>query len=111
MALAIGQFAIPFLLLLNKPIKRHGVRLMPVALWVLAFRYVGIFWLVAPTFRDHMHFHWADAATMAGVGGIWLALFLGQLKKTTFLPNGDPRFKERMAVHVRGHIDHPFVQH
>ena len=110
-SLAVGQFFIPFLLLLNKPLKRHGKRLMPIALWVLAFRYIGIFWLVAPTFREHLQFHWADAATMAGVGGVWLALFLGQLKSTTFLPGGDPRFLAAQGEHVRGHIDHPFVQH
>lgn len=103
-ALTLGQFVIPFLLLLNKPLKRHGHLLARIALWVLAFRYLGIFWLVCPTFRPEMHFHWVDAATWLGMGGIWLGLFFGQLKRMTpLLPEGDPRLQEKLAAHVAGH--------
>ncbi len=102
--LTLGQFAIPFLLLLNKPLKRHGHLLARIAVWVLAFRYLGIFWQVAPTFREHLHFHWVDAATWLGVGGLWLAIFFGQLRRMgKLLPEGDPRLQAKLAVHVAGH--------
>ena len=102
-ALTLGQFLLPFLLLLNKPLKRHGHLLARVALWVLAFRYLGIFWQVAPNFREHLYFHWVDAATWLGVGGIWLGLFFGQLKRMALLPEGDPRLQAKLAVHAAGH--------
>lgn len=102
-ALAIGQFAIPFLLLLNKSMKRHGHLLAKIAIWVLAFRYLGVFWLVAPCFRDHLAFHWMDAATVVAVGGIWVGLFLGQLRKMQLLPMGDPRFKAKLEAAKGGH--------
>lgn len=103
LVLALFQFAIPFLLLLNKPIKRHSRILCKVALWILAIRYIGIFWLVAPTFRHHVHFQWLDAATWLAIGGFWLAAFFGFLKSRPLLPEGDPRFKEKFAYPEHSH--------
>lgn len=102
-ALTLGQFLLPFLLLLNKPLKRHGRLLALIAVWILAFRYLAIFWQVAPTFRDHPQVHWVDAATWLGVGGIWLGIFLGQLKRMHLLPEGDARLQAKLAVHAAGH--------
>lgn len=102
-ALFICQFVIPFFLLLNKPLKRHGNILSKIALWILAVRYLSVFWMVAPTFRDHVFVHWTDLAAWAGMGGLWIAAFLGLLKSKPLLPEGDPRFKAKMAEHVAGH--------
>ena len=101
--LFVFQFLVPFFILLNKPMKRHGAVLARIAAWVLLCRYAGIFWMVAPTFRDQVQFHWQDFAVWLGMGGVWAYVFLALLKSKPLLPDGDPRWKAKMAVHVVGH--------
>ncbi len=97
LTVAVCQFAIPFLLMLNKPVKRHGSILSKVALWVLGICYVSMHWLIAPTFRHRPELTWVDIACWVGIGGLWLAAFFGFLKSKPLLPLGDPRFKEKFA--------------
>ena len=39
-------------------------------------------------------FSWLDLAAPVGVGGVWLAAFLGQLQRRPILPNYDPLLAE-----------------
>ncbi len=48
LALVFLQFALPFLLLLSRDLKRDARKLVPVALLVLVMRYVDLYWMVAP---------------------------------------------------------------
>ena len=101
--LGVLMFALPFLVLLNKPVKRHSRILSKIAVWVLAMRYIGVFWMIAPTFRHEPRLHWIDLATWAGIGGIWLSAFFGLLKRRPLLPVGDPRFQEKFHAHPEVH--------
>jgi len=93
-ALGLLHFALPFLVLLSADIKKHARRLMRVALFLLAMRWVDLYWLVAPTFHHHITIHWLDITTVIAVGGLWLMLFFRLLGQRSLLPINAPRVKE-----------------
>ncbi len=87
------QFALPFILLLQRIMKRRPQSLAVVALLILFMRLVDILWLVEPTFHPTGFFiHWMDILTPIGLGGIWIAAFLWRLKGKPLLPVRDLRY-------------------
>jgi len=98
--LIYGQFVIPFLLLLSRPLKQHALSLSIVAAILLVMRFVDLFWIVMPEFYPGFHVHWLNFTIPAALGGIWLGTFLWQLKKRPLLPLGDPALEE--ALHYEG---------
>jgi len=87
------QFALPFILLLSRTVKRKAATLCAVALGVALMHQVELFWFVAPTFHpDGFMIHWTTFLTPLGIGGVWLAAFLSELQKRPLLPYRDPRF-------------------
>ena len=68
---------------------------MRIAVWILCARVVDIFWIVLPTYRTHgFALYWTDIAAFLGIGGIWLYVYLGQLRRRPLLPLHDPRLAE-----------------
>jgi hypothetical protein len=99
LGLVIFHFALPFLLLLSRDLKRNGRRLATLAVVVLVMRLVDLYWLVAPDFREGgFHLHWMDVALPLGVGGVWLWFFAWQLKSRPLLPVGDPALEEAVSA-------------
>jgi hypothetical protein len=97
--IAIVMFAIPFLALLSQARKQNPKRLMRVAIWILCARAVDIFWIVEPTFRNKgFALYWTDFAAFIGVGGIWVYVYLGQLRRRPLLPLRDPRVMAPSAL-------------
>ncbi len=97
----IFHFALPFLMLLSRDLKRNVRTLAGIAGMVLFFRLLDLFWLVAPDLAGHAHgehagVHALDIATTLAVGGFWLALFAWELKGRPLLPVGDPEIRELM---------------
>ncbi len=96
--LILLHFALPFVLLLSRDLKRNVVRLSVVAILVLAMRWVDLFWLAAPAFYpDHVALHWLDLAAPVALGGIWIGVFAGELGRRPLLPVGDPFLKEALG--------------
>lgn len=96
--LIVFHFALPFLLLLSRDLKRSGRRLATVAGAVIVMRLVDLFWLVAPEFsREGVRVHWLDLAAPVGLGGIWLWFFARQLRRRPLLPLMDPRTEEMLS--------------
>jgi hypothetical protein len=94
LAIVLLHFALPFLLLLSRDLKRHGRRLVLVALLVLAMRFVDLFWLIAPSLHtQRLGVHWLDVAALIGNGGLWLGVFAWQLQQRPLLPVRDPDFR------------------
>jgi hypothetical protein len=92
---ALSMFAIPFCLLLSQERKRHPIRLMRVAIFILFARLIDIFWIVEPTFRNKgFALYWTDFAAFFGIGGIWIYMYIGQLRQRPLLPLRDPRVAE-----------------
>jgi hypothetical protein len=98
-ALGLSMFAIPFLALLSQNRKRNPKRLIRVAIWILLARLLDVFWVVEPTFRNKgFALYWTDFAAFLGVGGIWVFVYLGQLRRRPLLPLHDPRLPEPEPV-------------
>ncbi len=93
-----GHFVLPFTLLLSADLKKKPALLAKVAIGVLVMRLVDLIWLVAPNFEHHgFPFHWMDIAIPVGLVGIWVFLFVRQLRSRPLLPLNDPFFKEAFA--------------
>jgi len=101
LVLVVFHFALPFLLLLSRDLKRNARMLGMVAAGVLLVRLVDLFWLVGPDMKGHGHgltLHWIDVAAALGVGGAWLWIFVGQLKDRPLLPLGEPELREMLEA-------------
>lgn len=93
--IGITMFAVPFLGLLSQARKQNPNRLIRVAVWILCARVLDVFWVVEPTYRNKgFALYWTDFAAFFGVGGIWLFVYLGQLRRRPLLPLHDPRLAE-----------------
>lgn len=91
MALIVGQFLVPFLLLLIPKVKKSPNLLVAVAVWILAFRVVDLYWVLMPFMRKEFAPHMMDAVAFIGMGGIWFFFFSQQLQKARLIPTHDPR--------------------
>ena len=102
--LVIFQFAVPFALLLSRPLKRSPERLVKVAVFLLIIRFIDTFMYVTPEFSaaganrwfvpgDHQSVffvNWLDIVTPIAIGGLWFWMFFTQLRQRPLLPIGDP---------------------
>ncbi|MFQ5676001.1 MAG: hypothetical protein ACE5G1_08910 [bacterium] len=96
----VFHFALPLIVLLSRRTKRNITVLSSVAVAMVFMRLVDLFWIIAPSFHpDGFSFHWLDIAAPIGIGGLWVATFLWQLKGRALLPVNDPRLKEAFAKH------------
>ncbi|MFN2481744.1 MAG: hypothetical protein ABR554_09780 [Pyrinomonadaceae bacterium] len=112
LALVVLHFALPFVLLLSRDLKRTARLLGGVALLVMLMRVVDLFWTVAPSVHS-AETHGASSGagvlgyalsfvTPIGLGGIWLWYFARELRKRPLLPLGDEGLDAALE-HPHGH--------
>jgi hypothetical protein len=100
MGLAGLHFAVPFLLLLSRQMKRQATDICRIALVLLLMRYIDLYWLIVPGFErgesdvHELTFHWLDLAALGAIGGAWLAVFCWRLSARVRLPMYDPELTE-----------------
>jgi hypothetical protein len=90
------HFAVPFLVLLSRDVKRNPRVLATVAAGILVMCVVDVFWIVKPGFQDHASVHWLDLAALVGLGGIWVSVFIGRLKSRSLVPVHDARVETHL---------------
>jgi hypothetical protein len=96
--LVLFHFAFPFALLLSRSLKRTGRTILQIAALMLVMRFVDLFWQVTPGLtKTGFKVSWMDFVAPLGIGGLWLAFFLFQLKKWPLLPVRDPHLEEAIA--------------
>ncbi len=108
--IAVFHFCAPFAIMLFRYVKRNPRLLYFVAIWMAVIRMVDVFWIVEPSFyQEGMPLHnqgfslsWMDLAAPIGIGGIWIAAFIWQLKRFPLLPVNDPRLTEIPKRMVEG---------
>jgi hypothetical protein len=105
--LIVLHFALPFALLLSRDLKRRAEMLAAVAGLVIVMRVIDLFWLVAPEFRRQgLTIDWFDPVTVVGLCGVWLALFIRELKARPMLPLRDPHLADAIGEGEQYSIDH-----
>jgi hypothetical protein len=102
--LILFHFAVPFVVLLSRTVKRAPDLLIKVAIGILVLRVVDLFWLIAPEFHENgLVVHWLDVVLPLSMGALWLAAFVWQLRGRAILPVHDPQFDEALgAIIERG---------
>lgn len=97
LALIILNFIVPFFLIVSRNTKRKlGILTFGAAL-LLFMHFVDVYWLVMPSFgQDGFTVSWIDLTCLLGVGGIYLAVVLFRMSKTTLIPIGDPRLQRAL---------------
>jgi hypothetical protein len=92
------HFAVPFLLLLSRRLKRDSRLLAGVAAWLLLLRLVDLIWTVEPAFPPGPRLaHALDILVPSALVTVWLAAYLRQLGSRPLLPVHDPEFAEVVA--------------
>jgi hypothetical protein len=101
-AIILLHFALPFLLLLSRNLKRNARRLVFVAWMIIFMRLIDLLWLIVPEF-EHRH-----STSLAGyiayfsaticLVGIWVGWFFWQLSRRSLLPYNDPQLHEALAA-------------
>ncbi|OFW02833.1 MAG: hypothetical protein A3I61_11960 [Acidobacteria bacterium RIFCSPLOWO2_02_FULL_68_18] len=109
--LVVFQFAVPFLLLLSRDLKRMPLRLVWVSAALLLVRDIDLFMLVAPEFdaasganlhvltgehASHVFVHWLDLAAPLAIGGLWVWMFFTQLAQRPLLAFADPYLRNAL---------------
>ncbi len=114
-ALIIGHFVIPFVFLISRWVKRWPVSLAVGALWMLAFHWIDLYWLIMPvippdvgSYSTYGALAEAYSATptrlgdplnylmLVGMLGLFAAVSLRRLSKRPALAVHDPRLPESL---------------
>jgi hypothetical protein len=92
--LVLFQFVVPFVALLSRPVKRNPGTLAAVALLVLVMRCADLYWMITPTFQTTIVPPLVFPALIAGIGGIWLVIYVWRLSAYPLLPVSDTSLLE-----------------
>ncbi|MBL7646952.1 MAG: hypothetical protein JNK74_12260 [Candidatus Hydrogenedentes bacterium] len=97
----------PMWRLLMRQNKTNPVTLRRIAIYVLATRFVDMYWNIAPSFENNhstlnVFTIICSLGAVAGIGGLWLWVFFNELKKRPILPQQDPR-EELMFLKDKAH--------
>lgn len=104
-ALIFGLFWVPFFLLLLRQNKRQTSLLVIIALYLLVMQVINWFWLITPAFHpEQFTVSWLDLVTFVGIGGLFVALLMFNLKRQPLLPPNDERVEFAVkTAHSPGH--------
>ena len=102
------HFAVPFLLLLFRSVKRASAIVWKVAICILVAKLVDLFWLIAPQFHpDRLAVSWMDVVLPLSLVALWLGCFIWQLRGRAILPVHDPQFEEALGRFLEGGRERP----
>jgi hypothetical protein len=100
--LMLFHFAIPFVLLLSRRVKRHAALILKVCVGILVVRLVDLYWLIGPELhRTGVSVSVLDVLLPVSLFTFWLGFFVYQLRRRPLLPLHDPQFEESLG-HILG---------
>lgn len=103
LALLLLHFALPFVLLLSRDLKRNAKLLGALAAFMILMRFVDLYWLIGPDLAGHageghgFHVHWLDLTAPLGIGGLWLYFFARRLRSRPLVPIGEPEIRRLLG--------------
>ena len=96
--LMVGHFAVPFLYLVGRTVKRHAATLALGGAWLLVMHFVDVYWQVMPTLHpEGVRVSPLDVAAFAAVGGCFVAAGGWLMRRQALVPLRDPRLAESVA--------------
>ncbi len=97
LALVVGHFLLPFLVLLSRGPKRRKGALAAAAGWLLVMHWLDLYWFVIPVGSEHATVNWASLALTLGLGGALIARLLWGARSVSLVPEKDPRLLESLT--------------
>ena len=95
LALLIFHFAIPFLLLLPRDLKRSPRAMAAIGIMLLIMHYFDVYWLAMPVLHPNgMVIHWLDFASLAAVIGCTASFGAWLFQRSAPVPLGDPYLED-----------------
>ena len=96
--LVVFHFAVPFLVLLSRRVKKQATMLARVAAAILVMRVVDFFWLIAPDFHTSGgSISWQDILLPVSMFSLWVGCFIWQLRGRAILPVYDPEYDDTVG--------------
>jgi hypothetical protein len=97
-ALVLVHFALPFVLLMSRHVKRNKVTCTLMACWMLVASWFQFYWIIMPTLefprQTLPQFSTSDILIAVGLGLVFIGGFLFNLRNVNLIPVRDPRLKE-----------------
>jgi hypothetical protein len=109
LAVVVLHFALPFLFLLSRSLKRNPRKLVLIAVLILIMRCVDLIWLVEPGFPG-ARFSLMDLVAPIAFGGLWLSLFSWQLARRPLIAVNDPEFPNVLEQARHDHKSGEFIE-
>ena len=104
--LILGHFAVPFIFLMSRHVKRNLRTLTIGAVFMLIMHWVDMQYLIMPNMAANeaataegtwfSHLSWLDATTMIGVLALITGLAVAGIRRVPVLPQRDPRLRESL---------------
>jgi len=95
--LLVAHFAVPFLGLMSRHVKRNKRSLAFWAVWILVIHYVDLFWLVYPNGSGEVPIGAVDILCWVGLVGIFVGVTARRAMNINLIPTGDPRLADSLA--------------
>jgi len=97
-ALAFGRFIVPFVILMPRPWRRSSLVIGVMAVWLIAFNIVDMYWIVRPTVEavdgGEVGFMWLDVAAVLAPVCLFFGLLVRRIASNPLAPMHDPRMDE-----------------
>ncbi len=98
LTLLFGHFVLPFLMLISRHVKRRPLPLAAIGVFVAVMCWIDMYWLVIPEFSEGVaRFGILDVAVWLAMAGIYSAVLIWRLGRTSLVPDKDPRLVESLA--------------
>lgn len=99
--LVLAHFALPFLALLSRDLKRSPRGMAAVGMWLLFAHYVDVYWLLMPALAPSgWRPHWLDLAALLAVCGPVGSLAAWRFRRAPPLPLNDPSLADALRYHA-----------
>jgi hypothetical protein len=96
--LAVGHFAVPFVLLLSRAVRRDRFWMGFLAAWVLIYHYLDLYWLVMPAYSaEGVQPGGADLSLLLSAVFLYGAIVAQASRIRALVPLGDPHLRESIA--------------